>query len=114
MKVQPEFAELPQMIGNVLTRISHRPIRPYNDLIRIVLFLPLSPRLLVPLSFFGFHHPASLVAAFRLENYCAARFEFLESVRPEMQMQNLLLARQQVIADVESGHRVQMAINDLR
>src|SRR5262249_59297993 len=92
MKVQPEFAQLPQMIGDIFPRISHRPIRTHNDLIRIVISLLLSPGLPVPLPFFRFHHPASLAAAFGLVNYCAARFEFLESARPEMQMQNLFLS----------------------
>src|SRR5215475_3581599 len=102
MKVQSELAQLPQVIGDILARISHRAIRLDYDLIRIMLSFLLSA-----CSVFSFHHPASLVAALVFENDRAADFEFLERMLPEMQVQNLFLARQQVVTDVESRHSVE-------
>src|SRR6266542_1591964 len=116
VKIQSELAKLPEVIGNVFPCIHYRPVRPHNDLIRIVFLVAFSsfPFLSLSRSFFSFHHPASLAATFGLENDRARSFQLFKSVRPEMKMQNLLFARQQVIADVKTRHRVQMVIDLLR
>ena len=56
------------------------------------------------------HHPAAVVLAFRLKSKHARFFEFGERRIPEVQVQNLALARQKVILDIEPVHGFKMAM----
>ena len=58
------------------------------------------------------HHPAAGELAFGLQEHRALRLEDLERVRPELQPQDVALVGEQVVADVQPRHRLQMRAHD--
>ncbi len=59
------------------------------------------------------HHPAARELALGLEAHGARRLHPLEGVPPQ-KVQHLRLARQQVVADAEPLHRVEVRVDDAR
>ena len=55
------------------------------------------------------HHPAAFILAVAFVSKHACFFELGESRIPKMQMQDFALARQEVVFDVETVHRLKMA-----
>ena len=58
------------------------------------------------------HHPAALVLALGLEVEHAGLLQLLEGRIPELEVQNLALARQKIVFDVEAQHGFKMAAQD--
>ncbi len=107
------------MIGDVFADVGHRSIGADNHfgifvgLLRAVLLLrafasgfspSASCRCARPR-----HHPAALVLAFGFEVEHAGLLQLLKGQRPEIQVQNLALARQKIVLDVEPQHGFKMA-----
>src|SRR5207253_363367 len=116
VKVAPEQAELPELIGEVLANVGHDAIRPDNDLFtrvigpsklafgpsKIAFFGPSKLGPYVVALLFDPHHPAARQPAFGLEKHGALRFENLECARPELQPQDVALVRQQIVRNVQA------------
>ena len=58
------------------------------------------------------HDPAAFVLAFVFEVEDAGLLELLESCVPEFEVQNLALAGQEIVFDVEAQHGFEMAAED--
>src|SRR5919197_5010655 len=104
-KVAAEQPKLPEMISDVLADVTDSSIGSNDDF-------------LVFLSEFGGrrgrinagapHDPAAFVLPLSLIKQHATRFELLEGCIPEMQVQDLALAGEEVIFNSEAIHRLQM------
>ncbi len=105
-KVLAQQAKLPQVIGDILAHVSYSPIRPHNHF-RVFVRLAVRNLRAGPC-----HHPATLVLAlgFVVEDACL--FELLEGRFPELEAQNLTLAGQEIVFDVEAQHGFEMATQD--
>ena len=64
------------------------------------------------LAFFDAHHPAAGQFSLGLQKHGALGFQDLEGVRPELQPQNVALVGEEVVADVQPLHRLQMRPDD--
>src|SRR5947209_18028375 len=104
-EVATKQAKLPQVIGNVFAHIGHCAIGADND---FGIFVGAFRLLLRRLAAGAPHHPAAFVLAFRLEVKHAFLLHLLKSQVPEMQMENLALARQEVILNAEALHGFEM------
>ena len=101
------------MVGDILANVAYSAVGANNHL--LVFFTDLV--LLFRFLFRGAclrsssppHHPAAFVLAFTFEGEHASIFELLESRIPEVQVQDLALAWQEIILDVEAVHGFQMA-----
>src|ERR1051326_6096757 len=99
IEIESQLTELPKLIGNILTRVGHGPVRTYDNLVRLVL-VRAGMR-------FKRHYPTAAVSTLAFKMNHTSVFHQLKSALPEMEMQNLRLARQQVVADPEPLHRIQ-------
>jgi len=100
MEVLVQPPDLPELVGDVLAGVGHGAVRADEDLGVLL------PVLLVP------HDPAAGVGARRLQLRRAARLELGEGGVPEVQVQDVALPRQDVVADVEPLHGVEVAVDD--
>jgi hypothetical protein len=100
VEVAVELAQLPQLVRDVLARVGHGAVRADDDLVLVLRV--------------GLHRedPAAGVLAFALQADRSRRLQQLEGALPEMQPQDVALAREQVVADAEPLHRRQVAVHD--
>ena len=104
-EVLSQKSELPQVVGDVLAYIRYGPVGPHQNLgVFIRCCRPLHTRTL--------HHPAAFVLALGLEIQHALRHHQRARRLPEVQVQNLALARQKVVLDAQPLHRLQVPPQD--
>lgn len=86
IEIQPQNAELPHLVGDVLAGVGDGAVRADEDLVVLML---LGARVR-----FEWHHPTALVrtALFVMDH--AEAFHLLKRLVPKMEMQYLRLARQ--------------------
>ncbi len=115
-KSRAEQAELPELVGDVLADVGDDAVRPHDHLLAASRFVGVSPsaRLVVggACAFLDPHHPAAGQLAFGLQEHRALRLQDVEGVRPELQAQDVALVGQQVVADVQPRHRLQVRADD--
>src|SRR5882762_3269062 len=119
MKILPQQSEFPQLVSNILPDVRHRPIRTHNNLVLRILFLFCLLRVLCALcalcvnsrlfSLLPRHNPATSHLPASRELYRPRFLQHLERSIPELQVQNLALPRQQLVADIQPRHRPQVA-----
>ena len=102
-EVLAQQTELPQVIGDVFADVSDGAVGADDDLGIFVCFA------FSDLSAGARHHPATLVLALSLKIEDAGLLHQRERRIPEFQMQNLALARQKIVLNVEAQHRFKMA-----
>src|ERR1043166_5139708 len=90
IKIEPEDAELPHLVSDVLAGVGDGAVGADEDLVALVLV-----RALVLLER---HHPTAFLLAFVDVMNDAELLHRLERLVPKMQVQNFALARQQVVA----------------
>ena len=97
VEILAQQAEFPELIRDVLAHVGDRAIGAHDHL-----------------ALFGEpgHHPAARVLAFGLEVDRLAFLQQLEGRRPELQVQDLALARQHVVLDVQPQHGLQVRLDD--
>src|SRR5207249_2458888 len=99
IEIESKLSQLPELIRDIFAGVSHRAIGTYDDLIGLMLV-----RAGVRLKW---HYPTTPIAAFAFEMDDAAFFHQLKRTLPKVQVQNFRLARQQIVTDAETFHRVE-------
>ena len=112
-----EQSELPQLVGNVLADIGDGSVRAHDHLVRIRRFLVgvggLALRGIARCAERrGGHHPAAGVLACVLQVDRAPLLEQFERRRPKAQLEDLALARKEIVGDADAPHRCQVAGHD--
>src|ERR1039458_1399939 len=111
-KVLAQQAKLPQVIGDILAHVSYRAVGADNHFGVFVRLAVRNLRAGPARSGGPCHHPAALVLALGLKVEHACLFEVLEGRFPELEAQNLTLAGQEIVFDVEAQHGFEMATQD--
>ena len=105
LEVDPEDAELPELVGDVLAGVGDGAVRADEDLVGVL--HPLE--VLRPLEL---HDPAAGVLPLGLELRGARGLQELERLRPELAPEDVALAREEVVGDADPLHRLQVAADD--
>ena len=100
MEVLVEQSELPELVCDILADVGDGAVGSDDDLV-IVVSLGIDS-----------HHPAALVLAFGLEEDRITSLELFEGVVPELEVEDVAFARQQVVAHADALHRGEMALHD--
>ena len=100
VEVLIEESELPELVRDVLADVRDGSVGSDDDLV-IVVSLRIDS-----------HDPAALVLAFGFEKDRITRLELFERIVPELEVQDVALARQQVVAHADAFHRREMALHD--
>ena len=111
-EVETKQPELPELIREILADVGDDAVRTDDHLLRCSGRRPRSSRRLAPSAFLDPHHPAAGELALGLQEHRALRLERLEQVRPELQPQDVALVGEQVVADVQPRHRLEMGAHD--
>ena len=130
-EVAPEQAEFPELVGDVFPDVGDDAVRSDDDLFARVRRIDVfgsarEPGRRIPgrhgrgvgrrrrafVLFFNPHHPAALQSPLVLQEDGVLRFQNVERGRPEVQSQNVALVGEQVVLDVEPGHRLEMCPHD--
>ena len=98
-EIAAQQAELPEVIGDILAHIGNSPIGADNHL-GVLICLAFLDRLRIGPS----HDPTALVLALRLEVKNARLLQLRKGQVPEFEVQNLALAGQKVVRNVETQH----------
>jgi hypothetical protein len=105
LEVDPEEAELPELVGDVLAGVGDGAVRADEDLVGV-----LHP--LEVLRSLELHDPAAGVLPVALELSGARRLQEVEGLRPELAPEDVALAGQEVVGDADPLHRLQVAADD--
>ena len=105
VEVFAEQPELPELVSDVLADVSDGAVRAHDHFAVFVGFVFAAERR-------RRHHPAAAVLAFGFEVDRLALFQQFERRRPEFEMQNLALARQHVVLDVQPQHGGEVRVDD--
>ena len=107
-EVAAQHAKLPHVVGDVLADVADGSIRTDDDFLIFLGDLCVLRASVVDGSRPA-HHPATFVLPLGLEEEHAGFFQLGERSIPEMQVQDLALAGQKVVFDVEPIHGFEMA-----
>ena len=105
LEVDPEDAELPELVGDVLPGVRDRSVRAHEDLVGVLHPFELRRA-------FERHDPAARVLALRLEPRGAGFLEELESLHPEAAREDVAFAGQEVVVHAHALHREEVAAHD--
>ena len=108
-EVAAKQSKLPQVISDVLAYVGHSSVGA-NDHLGVFVGRALFDDLCVGPG----HYPAAFVLAFGFEIEDASLLQEFEGEIPELQVQDLTLARQEVVGDVEAQHGFKMTPQDCR
>src|SRR5215468_2415345 len=100
MKVLVEQTEFPELVRNVLADVGHRAIGTDDDLVVIVAFGV------------DAHHPAAAVLSLGFKENRVPGLELFKRMVPELQMQDVALAWEQIVSHSYAAHCRQMAADD--
>ena len=109
IKIKPEKSEFPQLVGNVLANVRDGPVGADNDLF---IFLGFSTARLGNHVVPGSHHPAAAILPLLCKVNGPLLFEHMERFVPEMQVQDVALSREQIVADVDARHCSQVRLRN--
>ena len=120
VEILPEQPQLPELVGDVLADVGDRAVRSHDDLLALFVCVPrfiiLARVAAVALGglarVLNRHHPAACETSFLLQIHCAACFQDVEGLRPELQPQDVAFPRQQVVIDIHPRHRLEMRADD--
>ena len=108
-KIATEQSKFPELVCNVFSDVGDDAVRAHDHffarfLVCLVRFFGAT--------FFDSHDPASCEAAFRLQKHRALCLQDVERLRPELQAKDVSLVGEQVVADIQTRHRLQMRVHD--
>ena len=114
VEIVAQQSGFPELIGHVLADVRHRAIGSDDDLLAVLgVIVALGLRAVRGRLVIDRHHPAAGEAALGLQEDRAGFLEHLESARPELEAQDIAFPSQQLIVDVEAGHRLQVTPHDV-
>ena len=112
-KIASEQAELPHVIGDVFADVTNRTVGADDDFLiflrNLLGLLGVSFVLCCEGSTGAAHHPTAPVLAFSLVSEDARLFQLAEGRIPEVQVQDLAFARQEIVFDLEAVHGFEVA-----
>src|SRR5215469_13400177 len=108
-EVLAEQSELPELVRDVFADVGDDAIRSNDYLLALDDILDDIFEIIITAAFvfFNRHHPAARELALGLQEDGALAFQNLERLRPESQLEDVAFVRQQVVRDIQPGHRLQ-------